>query len=603
MRKVYFLTALLFGLLCFAALANDAEVKTMAGQPTLVPDEIIVKFAHTVTPMQRDLIAREHGLLKKKDSRKHGAFTVFKHANPRAVLNILKKYPGVISVEQNAYAYALGVPNDPYYPYQWHMARIGMETAWDLSTGAGVVVAVIDTGVKQNLEDLANTQFVAGWDFVNNDADPTDDEGHGSHVAGTIAQSTNNGVGVAGVAYNARIMPIKVLNRRGSGTFDDIAEGVYFAADNGADVINMSLGGASSLTILEDAVNYAWSNGVVVVCAAGNESTSAPSYPAAYTNSISVSATAGNDDLASYSNYGNTIDICAPGGDSGDHNNDGYDDMILQNTFSRNSEGYYFFAGTSMASPHVAGVAALVKAANPSLTNAQIRDILESTAEDLGANGWDIYFGEGMVDAVAAIQAAGGAPPPANESPVAGFTFTTADLTATFTDTSYDPDGSLTSWNWNFGDGASSTASDPTHTYTAGGTYTVILTVMDNEGATDTYSANVTVSGGGDPTGNMYVTDISMSVKKAGKTYSAIAVITVIDTNGNPVANATVYITWSGAAGGTFSGLTGTDGTVTFESERSKSSGPFTITVNDVTHATLTYDSASNVETSDSISY
>jgi len=602
MRKAFLLTALIFGLLCFAALANDAEVKTMAGQPTLVPDEIVVKFSQSVSPQQRDTIARQHGLLKKKDSRKPGAFTVFKHANPRAVLNILKKYPGVISVEQNAYAYAFGVPNDPYYPYQWHMKRIGMETAWDLSTGAGVVVAVIDTGVKQSLQDLANTQFVAGWDFVNNDADPTDDEGHGSHVAGTIAQSTNNGVGVAGVAYNAAIMPIKVLNSRGSGSFDDIAEGIYYAVDHGADVINMSLGGASTLTILEDAVNYAWNNGVVVVCAAGNESTSAPSYPAAYTNSISVSATAGNDSLASYSNYGTTIDVCAPGGDSGDYNGDGYDDMILQNTFTRTSEGYYFFAGTSMASPHVAGVAALVKAANPGLTNAQIRDILETTTEDLGANGWDIYFGHGMVDAVAAIQAAGGAPPPANESPVADFTFTTSDLTAYFTDASYDPDGSIASRYWNFGDGATSTATNPSHAYAAGGTYTVTLTVTDNEGATDSYSAPVTVTEPGGTTGDMFVADISMSIKKAGRNYLTTAVVAILDQNGAPVANATVYVTWSGVVGGSASGITGSDGTVAFTA-KAKSGGPYVITVNDVTHATLTYNPALNVESSDSITY
>ncbi|MBN2431600.1 MAG: S8 family serine peptidase [Acidobacteria bacterium] len=602
MRKPYFLAVLLFGLLCFTALADDAEVKTMAGQPTLVPDEIIVKFSQSVSPQQRDAIARQHGLLKKKDSRKPGAFTVFKHANPRAVLNTLKRYPGVLSVEQNAYAYAFGVPNDPYYPYQWHMKRIGMETAWDLSTGAGVVVAVIDTGVKQSLQDMANTQFVAGWDFVNNDADPTDDEGHGSHVAGTIAQSTNNGVGVAGVAYNAAIMPIKVLNSRGSGTFDDIAEGVYYAADHGADVINMSLGGASTLTVLEDAVNYAWNNGVVVVCAAGNESTSSPSYPAAYTNSISVSATAGNDSLASYSNYGSTIDLCAPGGDSGDYNGDGYDDMILQNTFTRTGEGYYFFAGTSMASPHVAGVAALVKAANTGLTNTQIRDILETTTEDLGANGWDIYFGHGMVDAVAAIQAAGGAPPPANESPVADFTFTTSELTAYFTDASYDPDGSIASRYWNFGDGATSTATDPSHAYAAGGTYTVTLTVTDNAGATDSYSAPVTVTEPGGTTGDMFVSDISMSIKKAGRNYLTTAVVAILDQNGAPVANATVYVTWSGVVGGSASGITGSNGSVAFTA-KAKSGGPFVITVNDVTHAALTYNPALNVESSDSISY
>lgn len=201
-------------------------------------------------------------------------------------------------------------------------------------------------------------------------------------------------------------MPVKVLNKRGSGTMDDIADGISFAADNGANVINLSLGGPSPLTILEDAVDYAWDNGVVVVCAAGNEETDAPSYPAAYTNCISVSATTLNDNLASYSNFGETIDIAAPGGEAVDSDGDGYNDMILQNTFSRRTEGYYFYQGTSMASPHVAGVAALVISADPTLSQFGVRNILENTAEDLGDSGWDEDFGHGLVDAYEALMAA-----------------------------------------------------------------------------------------------------------------------------------------------------------------------------------------------------
>ncbi len=475
--------------------ADVEKAPTITGKPDLVPGEIIVVYNPAVKEAGKSALMKRYTLTKKRDSRKAGKFTVYHHGNPKAILKQLNAEPGVVIAEQNAYAYKFDVPNDPYYSYQWHMTKIGMESAWDVCTGSGVVVAIVDTGVKRTLQDLAGTQFTAGYDFVNNDTDPTDDEGHGSHVCGTIAQTTNNGVGVAGIAYNAAIMPIKVLSSSGSGTYDDIADGIIWAADHGAHVINLSLGGSSSLQILQDAVDYAWNKGVVVVCAAGNDHVSTPFYPAAYTNSISVSATTYLDTLASYSNYGSTIDISAPGGDSGDNNGDGYDDMILQNTFSGTSEGYYFYAGTSMASPHVAGVAALVKAANMSLSNSQVRSILESSAEDIGASGWDIYFGHGRLDAYAAVLAAGGSTPE-NQPPSAGFTFTTADLNAAFTDTSSDSDGTITSWAWDFGDGATSGAQNPEHTYAAAGTYAVSLTVTDNDGATDTVIHNVTVESG-----------------------------------------------------------------------------------------------------------
>lgn len=380
-------------------------VFAFAARPDFVADEVVVKFAPGA---DINSISGKFGMMKKADSYLKGDFVVFNHANPKAILAQLKNEPGVLVAEQNGIAYMSMVPNDTYYnPYQWHLTRIGCEAAWNITTGnSGIIVAVVDTGVKQTLQDLANTTFMAGYDFINLDNDPTDDQGHGSHVCGTIAQSTNNNMGCAGIAFSSTIMPVKVLNKRGSGTYTQIANGINYAADNGADVINLSLGGSSTSTILEDAINHAWSHGVVVVCAAGNSSSSAPFYPAAYTNSISVSATNYLDQLASYSNYGTTIDICAPGGDGNDNNGDGYMDGVLQNTFDRTGEGYFFYTGTSMASPHVAGVAALVRAVNPSLTNAQVRSILETTAEDIGASGWDQYFGWGIVDALAAVQAA-----------------------------------------------------------------------------------------------------------------------------------------------------------------------------------------------------
>lgn len=553
-------SVILAGSLGFAV--EQTDVRKTHGKSMHVPDELVVRFAATVGEEQKNALKNKYQLQKKRDSKKAGKFTVYKHLNPKKVAELLRSEPGVLGAEQNALAYAFEiVPNDPYFPYQWDMSQIGMEAAWELSTGSNVVVAVIDTGVKRSLEDLATTRFVAGWDFVNDDNDPTDDEGHGSHVAGTIAQSTHNGIGCVGVAYNASIMPIKVLGRTGSGSFDDIADGIYWATDNGAHVINLSLGGASSLQILEDAVDYAWNHGVVVVCAAGNDSVSSPFYPAAYTHSISVSATTSIDTLASYSNYGSTIDISAPGGDSGDNNGDGYDDMILQNTFVRNKAGYYFFAGTSMASPHVAGVAALVKAANFSLTNQQIRNILESEADDIGTPGWDQYFGNGRLNAYNAVVAAGGGVNP-NLPPTAAFSFLANELEVGFVDASQDSDGSISSWHWDFGDGTTASIQNPVHTYAAAGTYGVTLTVSDNEGATANHTESVTVSSGS--TGDEILLSLN-GYKVRGVRY--------------------VDLSWSGALGttvniyrdGALIATTPNDGS--FTDNLGKVSGSFTYTV------------------------
>jgi serine protease len=250
-----------------------------------------------------------------------------------------------------------------------------------------------------------------------------------------------------------------------------------------------------------------------------------------------------------------------------------------------------------MATPHVVGVAALVKSANPALTNAEIRNILETTAEDLGTAGWDQYFGHGIVDAPAAVLAADNG----NQSPTADFTYSANLLTVTFTDQSYDPDGSIVSWDWDFGDGSSSAAQNPVHTYAASGTYAVTLTVTDNETATGNVTKNVTVSDGTEP--EIYVFNITQSVTRRGRKYSSTAVITIKDTDGNVTPNATVFITWSGVVAGSYSGVTGAAGTVSFTSARVKPTGPFTITVTGVTHATLDYNQGLNNETTDTAYY
>lgn len=301
-------------------------------------------------------------------------------------------------IEANYQYHALAAPNDPEYSKQWNLRNINVEQAWDETKGSGVTVAVIDTGVSK-VPDLKSTKFVKGYDFVNNKDDASDDNGHGTHVAGTIAQSTNNGYGVAGIAYEASIMPLKVLSGSGGGTISDIAEAIKFAADNGADVINMSLGGGGASNMMEEAIKYAHSKGVVVVAAAGNEGRNASSYPARYPDVISVSATDAAGDKANYSNFGAGVDISAPGGSE--------TGKIIQNTINPETGASIFLEaqGTSMAAPHVAGVAALIKATNVETTPEEVLDILKQSSRKVQEDHLN-HFGSGHLDANAAVQLA-----------------------------------------------------------------------------------------------------------------------------------------------------------------------------------------------------
>jgi len=376
--------------------------KTWEGKAEFVTDEIVVKFKGDVKPFR--VIKVPEGKVGEK----------VKEYSKRA---------DVIYAEPNYIVYAQMVPNDPYYSYQWHLDNpvyggIGMEEAWNISTGTpSVVVAVVDTGIAYEdydrycqAPDLAQTFFVPGYDFVNNDSHPNDDNRHGTHVAGTVAQSTNNSLGVAGVAFNTSLMPVKVLDSRGSGTYANVAKGIRFAADNGAKVINLSLGGTADSTTLKDAVAYAYQKGVTVVAACGNDNVSSCLYPAAYDDYvIAVGATQYDETKAPYSNYGLSLDLVAPGGNNSlDQNGDGYADGVLQQTFASSRQlcsfAYYFFQGTSMAAPHVSGVAALLLAKGNATTPDEVRAALQETAEDLGATGWDETYGWGLVDAYAALQ-------------------------------------------------------------------------------------------------------------------------------------------------------------------------------------------------------
>jgi len=446
-------------------------------------------------------------------------------------------------------AFPAAVPNDPLYPDSWghnNTAQLpdldwggtydhtlsntvgtpgfdaNAPAAWNSGYGdPNVIIAILDSGVDIDHPDL---NLVAGYDFGSGDTNPDDNSaapGHGTCCAGVAAAVANNGRGSCGAAPGCRIMPCKVANNQGTMYFSSIQNALYWAADNGADIISMSLGAAiSSDPATDAALSYAYNAGCVILAATGNENSSTISYPAIHANVIGVGAASPcgdrkrsssnssecnpgvNTDPRGYtcdgerwwgSNYGvNTpnaagaVDIIAP--------------TILPTTDIGGSGGYRsgdyepFFNGTSCATPYAAGVCGLIKSANPTWTPAQIRNQLVNTAIDIvnveSGTGWDRYSGYGMVDAEAAV--GGGGP----VAPVAAFVGAplsgTEPLSVSFTDQS---SGSPTSWGWTFGDGGTSTAQNPNHTYNSAGTYTVSLTVTNSAGNdTETKTGYITVN-------------------------------------------------------------------------------------------------------------
>jgi len=313
-----------------------------------------------------------------------------------AVVAALSHNPAVAFAERDSSLAAAQSPNDPWWPNEWGPVKTRANSAWDLTTGApSVVVAVLDTGIDFSQPDLQG-KTVAGRDIVNNDADPTDDNGHGTYTAGVVSAATNNSTGVAAYCWACAIMPVKVLGADGSGTTSNVAAGITWATDHGARVINMSLGGTSSSSTLASAVTYAHNHGVVLVAAAGNYGTTALVYPAAYPEVIGVAGTDSNDALYSWSSYGSWVKVAAPG---------------CNLTTGRNA-WYGTFCGTSSASPAVAGIAGLAIALAPGATNLTIESAIESTAASIGSS-----VAYGRVDALGTLQALGGSSPTASPTP------------------------------------------------------------------------------------------------------------------------------------------------------------------------------------------
>ncbi|MCA9838986.1 MAG: S8 family serine peptidase [Trueperaceae bacterium] len=418
----------------------------------LIPGEILVRFKYEVSAQTSQILTlgqaqfRQIRSLSLAQTRLYQA-TGLSAAETLQLAAELAKRPDVQDAVVNRRFYPLAIPDDEFYRYQWHYSAINLPQAWDITEGsADTVIAVIDTGILPHPE--LEGRLVAGYDFISDpknagdndgrDSDPTDlgpseDTGyHGTHVAGTLAANSNNKVGVAGVNWNAKLSAVRVLGRAG-GTTADIIDGILWAAGlnpqldnpNPADVLNLSLGGSGPCdSLTQDAFNKAIAAGKIVVVAAGNNHEDAGFVsPANCQNVITVGATDFAGARAHYSNYGSSVDLMAPGGDTSvDLNEDNFVDGVLS-LWKNDSSGKFttvFYQGTSMATPHVAGVASLMKAIKPSISQAEVLTALSSTARPLSAelcSSEDIELSEndcgaGLIDAKAALEAIDLSPPP-----------------------------------------------------------------------------------------------------------------------------------------------------------------------------------------------
>jgi len=312
--------------------------------------------------------------------------------DPQAAAARLAATPGIAYAEPNRIRRISRTPNDPAFPQQWGLRNIQAPEAWTISTGGPIVVAVLDSGVDGEHPDLAG-KVLPGFNTLSGNPDARDDNGHGTAVAGLIAASTDNGTGIAGLCWDCRILPVKVVDASGVGNDASLAAGIRWAADNGARVINMSLGGEGESRLLREAIDYATARGIVLVAASGNERQSGNpvSYPAAYPNVIAVGATGNTDAITDFSNTGDYIDLAAPG-------------VGLWTTLPGGRYGPP--NGTSFSSPYVAGAAALVLTQRPDLGWADVGCVLKASADDKGPPGKDPEYGWGRLNVFRAVQLA-----------------------------------------------------------------------------------------------------------------------------------------------------------------------------------------------------
>ena len=562
--------------------------------------DVLIKFVHTPNA---DLVRRHGGAVKRVLSFVNGVSATI----PTAAWDALARNPNVSLIEADGVAYASKPGSRPGgqgkggKPPAQTIYDAPQQTPWGVtridalasgSTGTDVRIAVIDSGIGPNADVLV----AGGYDFVNNDAEPLDDNGHGTHVAGTIA-ALNNSIGVIGGAPDALIYAVKVLNRRGSGSYSDIIAGIEWCIANDMQVINMSLGGESDSQLFHDAIAAANDAGILVVVAAGNDATSGNNvqYPAAYDEVLAVAATDVNNEIGYFSSHGYWVDIAAPG-------------VSVLSTIP--NDGLDSFNGTSMAAPHVAAAAALVLANDPTLTNTDLRARLLATATDLGSAGWDEFFGQGLVDANAAVN------PPAPLAHDVALTSVVAPAQVNLNET-FNVTVNVVNNGTNDETVTVSLASSAGTSYeqvfvAAGASATVSFGATAGTAGTETFTATASIASDENPANDLAtattevidpndVTTIhvgTIAYRLSGKKGRDLVVeVSVVDASSGAIAGASVSVTLNlnGTPVGTGSATTGANGVASFRL-RNAPSGTYTTTIDGVVGANgETYNAAANV--------
>lgn len=485
----------------------------------------------------------------------------------------------------------------------------GSEDAKDVlagnPAGQNVKVCVIDTGIDYTHPDL-DDNYKGGYDYANNDADPKDDNGHGTHCAGIIG-AEDNGEGVIGVAPLVDLYAVKALDAQGSGTLSAVASGIDWAISNDMDVISMSLGASSGDPALESAINDAWNAGLVVVAASGNDGQEGISYPAKYSNAIAVGAIDSNHNLASFSNYGPEQEVVAPGVNV-------YSTMptyyvtLNQWWYGGMSQNYDDMSGTSMACPEVAGVVALILSKKPTLTNDEVRTLLQTSADDLGATGFDNQFGYGLVNAKTAIDSISGGGDITPPGQVTGLIATTVSETQINLNWDANPEADMDHYNVyrngiKITEVSSNSYSDMG--LSPGTTYTYEISAIDTSNNEGIKSESVSATTDGTPSNTMHVESIEMWDEPIMfwifiLGYDIFTQVTIHDGNGNVLENVEVSMDLQLPDGSIVSETltTAGDGTVTFEYNYGNS-GTYTATITNLVLTGYTYESSQNTETSE----
>lgn len=589
----------LFALSVLFFVFHFAQTSSWAQQPTTLP--VLIGFSHQPGPAQEALVRAAGGRIKHT----YHLVPAIAATLPQTAIEALRRNPSVTTVEPDGLFHKVDAELDN----TWGVKRIGAGTVHDTGNKAlHIPIAIIDTGIDYTHTDLGGCatigngcKIAGGFDFVNNDGDPMDDEGHGTHVAGTVA-ALDNGVGVVGVAPEAKLYALKVLDASGSGSFSDVIAALEWVVDNGTiKITNNSYGSSSDPgTLVKAAFDSSYAAGVLHIAAAGNSGNcsgknDSVGYPGKYSSVVAVTATDSSNARPCWSSTGSTVEISAPG-------------VSINST--KLGGGYIVYSGTSMASPHVAGVAALVLGTGGSLTNIQVRDILTSTAQDLGAAGRDPLYGYGLVNAAAAVATVSSSPTPAvnvvlstDKTSYTSGTDNSATLTTIVTDetgASISGLGSTAFATKVDGNSASVTFTETTAgTYTGAlafsnvgtGTHNVSVNVTDTRALSGTGSASFTIqaatnatavtvssitystSGGKNSSKNL---NIKLQLNNnLGSAVSGASVSTQLSRNDVPIASAT--------------STTSTLGSVTFVYTNAPS-GTYTTVVNNVTAAGLQWD-------------